>query len=95
MSQGHSGWMRTLSHPVMLVGAALVVSRLLVFFAVPQRDDLGSYPMWAREYKVAQQDGVSFYEVHEREVAQERAARGPRGGNPPQGRMPSNTRRWP
>ncbi len=74
--------MRTLSGPVALVIAALVLTRLLVFFAVPQRDDLGPYPAWAREYKLAQQTGVSYYEVHERE-ARRRSERARAEGHEP------------
>ena len=95
MNRRRREWLRAYSGPAALVIAALAASRLLVFFAVPQRDDLGSYPTWAREYKVAQQRNRSFYEVHEQEARRKSSAPGSKGGNPTQGLIPSNTRRWP
>ncbi len=68
MNRGRSKWPRMFFGPVALVGLTLVVSRLLVFFAVPQRESLGPYPTWVREYKLAEQAGLCFYEVHEREA---------------------------
>jgi hypothetical protein len=68
VDQERSGWVCTLSRPAVLVCAALVVSRLLVFFAAPQREDLGPYPGWAQEFKLAERSGVSFYKVHEQEA---------------------------
>jgi hypothetical protein len=68
MDKGGSGWVRALARPAILVGAALVVSRMLIFFAAPQREELDPYPSWAREFKLAERSGVSFYEVHEQEA---------------------------
>lgn len=51
-----------------LVFAALIGSRLAIFFAPPAayRLDLGPYPFWAREYHLAVQAGEDFYTFHER-----------------------------
>jgi hypothetical protein len=68
MDNKRSGWVRPLFRPALLVGAALVVSRLLVFFVAPQREELDTCPRWAREFKLAERSGVSFYEVHEQEA---------------------------
>src|ERR1019366_222340 len=68
IDQGRSGWVRALSRPAVLVGAALVVSRVLIFFAAPQREALDPYPSWAQEFKLAERSGVSFYDVHEQEA---------------------------
>jgi hypothetical protein len=53
--------------------AALVASRLAIFFAAPHQRDLGPYPLWANKYHQARNSGEDFYSHHQRRHLEEQA----------------------